>query len=237
MVHLCNLDHYTTRLIILKKEFNKMSIAISASTMLVHIDNPTQSLNLFQIRKREKNISLPAVPTVEQMNNLGYHVVQVTPRPSGDVVTQGPIVLEDGVYKQSWEVREYTPEERSQQLETIKQSKISEINSYQQAVMERGIEYNFPNGVGYVQVRDGDRANLASLRIEADAAIRDNDEEFVRYFRDYDNNIHQLTAAQIVDMTNQVSIGFQTFLGSVWELKDLIKLAESVEDIPEIPTL
>lgn len=62
-------------------------------------------------RSGNPNVSLSSAPAVEDLAMLGYAVVAETERPAGDVVTEGQPEQRDGVWYQTWEVREFTAEE------------------------------------------------------------------------------------------------------------------------------
>ena len=65
------------------------------------------------IRRAHPNTSLPRNPSDDTLAALGYARVHPTPRPDGDVVTEGqPDQGDDGKWYQTWEVRDFTPEER-----------------------------------------------------------------------------------------------------------------------------
>lgn len=78
--------------------------------------NSSENKTLNQIRRAHPNISLPRNPSDETLAALGYARIQPTPRPAGDVVTQGqPEQDEEGVWRQTWAVRDFTTEELEQQ--------------------------------------------------------------------------------------------------------------------------
>lgn len=83
-----------------------------------------------QIKQAHPNISLPRSPTDAQLAPLGYAILHPTPRPEGDVVTQGePEQGEDGLWYQTWEVRDFTEEE----LEELRQAAIPDSVTRRQA--------------------------------------------------------------------------------------------------------
>lgn len=102
-------------------------------------------VSLRQIRQAHPNVSLPRNPTDEHLNPLGYAVLHPTERPEGDVVTEGtPSQGEDGKWYQTWEVREYTPEEAAEALEQAKARKVWEINDAYRAEVEP-LTAEYPN--------------------------------------------------------------------------------------------
>ena len=72
-------------------------------------------VSLSQVLTSNPNVSLSSAPAVEDLAMLGYAVVAETERPAGDVVTEGQPEQRDGVWYQTWEVREFTAEEIEEQ--------------------------------------------------------------------------------------------------------------------------
>lgn len=68
---------------------------------------------------RETGANLSRNPSDETLAALGYARIQPTPRPTGDVVTQGqPEQDSEGVWRQTWEVRDFTQEELEHQRQS-----------------------------------------------------------------------------------------------------------------------
>ena len=94
---------------------------------LINEEGKLKSLD--QLKESKPNISLPRNPSDETLAALGYARIHPTPRPSGDVVTQGqPEQREDGKWYQTWDVRSYTAEELAEQLERRRADKLRDIN-------------------------------------------------------------------------------------------------------------
>lgn len=213
-----------------------MSTKTNNATEFIHVASGDQPLYLSQIRKREKEYSLPISPTVTQMSEIGYEVIQPTERPSGDVVTQGDAVLENGVWKQSWIVRSFTPEEIETNLNDKRTQHLHEIEVYRTRLLEKGVSYEFNEGTYHIQVRDCDRANLAGLRLRANALI-EQDISVQMPFRTAENEMVSLTPIELVSLTDVALEGYYLILENVWTLKDLTNMADSIEDFPVIPNV
>lgn len=91
-----------------------------------------------------ENVSLPRNPSDDTLAALGYARIHPTPRPDGDVVTQGqPEQGEDGKWYQTWEVRSYTAEEIEQQRleqEAQEQAEIAQRFTYKTDIWQRVTE-------------------------------------------------------------------------------------------------
>lgn len=77
--------------------------------------------------------SLPRNPSDATLTALGYARIQPTPRPDGDVVTQGQPEQRDGKWYQAWEVRDFTEAERAERLEQARRDAQRRINDAYQS--------------------------------------------------------------------------------------------------------
>ncbi|MEL7893525.1 hypothetical protein [Vreelandella neptunia] len=82
--------------------------------MYINTETLDYPLTLRQVRRLLPNVALPENPDEATLNALGFATVQPVERPTGDVVTEGQPELVDGTWQQTWNVREFTPEEIEQ---------------------------------------------------------------------------------------------------------------------------
>jgi len=91
--------------------------------MYINKETLDYPLTLRQVHQANPNVSLPKEPDEATLNALGFATVKPTERPAGDVVTEGQPEQVDGVWQQTWNAREFTPEEIEQRrLASIPQS-------------------------------------------------------------------------------------------------------------------
>jgi len=92
--------------------------------MYINTQTLDYPLTLRKVKRLLPNVALPENPDEATLNALGFATVQPTERPVGDVVTEGqPEKQADGTWQQTWNVREFTPEEIEQQrLASVPQS-------------------------------------------------------------------------------------------------------------------
>lgn len=70
--------------------------------------------SVYEFRQDNRTVSLPAEPTIVQLEEVGLYQVAVATKPSpiaGEVVEESTPVLSNGVWTQTWSVRNGTPEE------------------------------------------------------------------------------------------------------------------------------
>ncbi|BDD79456.1 hypothetical protein [Burkholderia phage FLC8] len=212
---------------------------INASTRLIKIGAEGQAntypVYMGQVRQDNPNISFPDETEEEYLNGLGYFIVQEVAQPTGDVVTEGDPVFANGVWSQVWNVRSFTADEVASQLDVTKTAMMTDITNKLTAALEKGFSFAFSDVAGHVQLRDGDRGNIASARIRADKLVTQGVTDAVMPFRDWENVTHMCTPAQIVDLSDAAYEAYLGFLGAGWTLKDAVTKAATAADLPAVP--
>ncbi|MHB0775430.1 hypothetical protein [Halomonas sp. WWR20] len=97
-----------------------------------------------KIKAQNPGLLITNNPPDELLANYKWVPVQYTARPSGDVVAEGQPELVDGIWHQTWEVREYTAEELAERLEQAKDDAMQRINDGYAAEMQ-AILKDYPN--------------------------------------------------------------------------------------------
>ncbi|BCM95210.1 hypothetical protein [Burkholderia phage FLC6] len=212
---------------------------INASIRLIKIGAEGQAntypVYMGQVRQDNPNISFPDETEEEYLNGLGYFIVQEVAQPTGDVVTEGDPVFANGVWSQVWNVRTFTADEVASQLDVTKAAMMTDITNKLTAALEKGFSFAFSDVAGHVQLRDGDRGNIASARIRADKLVTQGVTDPVMPFRDWENVTHMCTPAQIVDLSDAAYEAYLGFLGAGWALKDAVTKAVTAADLPAVP--
>lgn len=178
------------------------------------------------IKEKFRETSLPPEPF--DLEDLGYFFINIDPRPTGDVVEFGEIVVRESKYYQTWVVRSFNEEELLLKLNAKKQKLSEKVKSLTRRLLEKGVEYTFKDqGTFRIQLRDGDRANLVSLRVLADANSFTS-----QVYRTYENlNILLENAEDVKNLTNFALASYNNILNKSWSLKDSIKSSLTEEDL------
>lgn len=180
------------------------------------------------------NTSFGQTVESDDLIEFGLEVVVRVPAPQGDVVTEGAPVLKDGEWFQTWETRKFNADELVGQLEMAKGILLGQIEAFRVAGFEKGFPVNFGDDVFHVQIRTADRGNISDLRTLAKEAL-EADKPFEVPFRVYENQTVMLDAQGVVDLADaaftQVTAGYKV----VWDLKDAVRGATTVADLPTIP--
>lgn len=211
---------------------------VTNSTPLIKMSTGQYPLYLQYIRQND-NVSFEREPLYEKIIELGYGIVEPSMPPQGDKVSEGaPVETEvPGVYVQGWVVTPFTEEERLADLEMRKESLRYLINMRRDEAFERGYHYTVePGKVIVLQMRADDRVNVLGERIVAKESIEaGSPETFI--WRDGNDNFVTLTAEQMIQMADDLRVQYRKVMAAAWDLKDLVKLAETKEELPEIPAI
>jgi len=209
---------------------------VTSSTLLIKVDDQQYPVNLYQVRQSHKDKSMAREPSVEQIEALGYAVVERVERPTGDVVTEGAPELVEGSYKQTWVVRSFNTEELTSQFNSKKQTALSEIDRIRNKDLAKGFLHTFPDTTQFhIQLRDGDRTNLSGLRIKADSLAAQGVTDPVMSIMTYENVSKALTPAQMVEATDAAFTGYMAIMEAAWVLKAQANAAITEAELPVIP--
>lgn len=209
---------------------------ITDSSLFIHLETLAYPVTLAQIKREHPNLTLPAVLKSEQLFDLGYACVEPTVKPEGQVVTEDTPLLTEGRYVQRWQVAPYSAEQLRIQLVNAKEEHHARIQILVNNALVKGALYLFSDGIEqHIQLRDGDRANLAALRIKADSFHMAGVTEEVFAFRTYENITKYLTPQQMVEMTDVAMQTYLQILSTSWTWKDQTDSATTLSGLPKLP--
>lgn len=176
---------------------------------------------------------LPLEPDADLLKEFGVYVVETVDKPEGEVVTEGVPVLLEGTWRQTWIVRDNTPEEAQAILEVAKAKALYRIEQWRVTQFAKGFPFLAPDGeIYHIQVSDAARVNILGRRTQAKEALGT---DTVFTFRSYENISITMTPEEMVEMADQsvtqIDLGFEL----VWGLKDQTRDATTVAEIPAIP--
>ena len=214
-----------------------METPISFNTRFIEVASGEYPLTFQGIKAKNPLTSFATDPTAEQLEAMGYDVVQPVATPAGDILTEAPPLLkEDGTYEQVYVVRAFNAEEIAQRLEMKKSELNNSIRMLRNQALEKGAAFDFGGafGVQHVQLRDGDRANIIGLRFKAEALLAAASTDMMAV-RTFENKLVPMTAGQFMDMSWKFMSAFETVMGTAWHYEDMISAAELDEELPVLP--
>lgn len=210
---------------------------ITFATRLIYAETGEYPLSFSTVKARNPNTSFPMEPTSDVLEDMGYFVVHPTAAPSGDVVTEiDPGFNAEGQYVQEYAVRSFNADEIAQQVKTRQFELLQEVTRLRDSSIVTGVPINFGGdfGVQHIQVRDGDRANIIGLRIEAQLA-KDAGSTDLMGVRSFENVTVPMTNDQVIDMSIKALNGYRAIMSKCWHFQDMVKASETMADFPELP--
>lgn len=209
---------------------------INASTPLLKVDTGEYPLYFQNVRQAKPDVSFPDPPTEECLADYGYAVVVPSVRPVGDVVTEGKPKLVDGVWVQTFDVREYTPAEHDIRLNDIKRRRSDDVLALREADLATGFIYTTSDEqhIFGVQLRPEDRPNLLGLSMKAEKLIAAGLETQTK-FRSTENETFMLSPVELKRMCDTALATYERVFDASWALKDQITAATTVAELPTIP--
>lgn len=210
---------------------------VTNNTLLIEVATGLYpvSLNMIFEKFRAQNMSFSLNPPRVDIEGLGYAVVTPTIQPAGDVVTEAPPVLEDGVYHQAWFARPYNEDELSVHLSNAKIEATARVMTIRDDDFEIGMTYTVGEETFNVQLRVEDRVNILARYVIGKDLIAAGQSEKTIEFRTYENKSVVLTQTQVVEMGLVALEAVDSIYKTTWALKDQIDNAATLADLPEIP--
>lgn len=201
---------------------------VQADTKLIYVRTQDYPVYYRDLPQRHPGTVFPTQATESLVSALGYAKVNDIPKPEGNY-REGVPHYRDGLYSQTWV--KCDPEDIETLLNARKAELLAIVEDNRQRLIQKGFEWRFGQAIEHVQLRDGDRANLAGLRIDADARLKaQNVEKY--YFRTYENHTHAMTPAELVAMTQEALVQYQLLLGRTWVNQSTIQSADTLEALP-----
>lgn len=206
---------------------------ITRSTPLIETETQDYPLYLADVVSRVENLCLPPNADSALLKELGYEVVNNTDRPEGDVVVveDKPEKINDEWYR-TWRTRPLSEEEKDSSFKSLQDTQKARISTFQNQEFAKGFPYQVGDKTYHVQVRISDRGNIDSLRTLAKEAKDNNDTDWNVDFRVYENVTINLDAQQMLDLANTTFVQVASAYKRVWDFKDAVDNATSVEDFP-----
>ena len=148
------------------------------------------------------------------------HIALLTAQSEGQIICTGP----DG--------KPTTKAPDAPDLPTVKRSAKNEVDDRRQKEEQKGLTYEFPDGVtDVVQLRDTrDLVNVSSLVTTAQLMKATGFEGSIQ-FQAESNVTHQMTPDEIIDMGLAAAAYIQGIYAISWSLKDAIDSAEDFEAV------
>lgn len=213
--------------------------------MLINTES-LERVTEYTFRKSNPNVSFPAMLTDSILVSFGYAVLNPTPQPEFDSwiqkISEGEPEQRDGKWYQTWVLTPitHTPEEETERLKMIKESKILQIDSETSKAILSGFDYTI-NGVVYHfsydsfdQQNFSDTANMCQLALSGTEGLPTSvtwnsylkDGTLVQQEFDAQSFLKLYTSGAMVHKATQMAIGGQR--------KAAVQLASTKEELDNI---
>lgn len=215
---------------------------INNGTPLINFQTGEYPVYFPSVRQATPNVSWPSNPAEELLWDYGFAAVQQTDQPTGDVVEEGTPALQPGdgtthYYLQTWTVRAYTPEEAAAALASRKTALNFGVENLLANAIWQPVPYNFggTDGVQHISTELIDRVNLQAQHGTAKTYVANNQGSTVMRIRTTEENTISMAATDYLVMAQAVSDYIQQYYDAAWSLKDQIKAAATLADLPTLP--
>ena len=116
--------------------------SINESTPMIALDVPEQTVvkagtypyYLSDFRRDHRNVSIGSFIYTTEMERFGFAPVVVDPKPQGDVIEVGAVVLVDGEYHQKWNVRSFTEQELEDRFAAERTLRLADLDALERDV-------------------------------------------------------------------------------------------------------
>lgn len=200
---------------------------LSNSVKLIKLSNGQYPVSMSQFKAMTPGYAWGETIPESVVVIHGFAVVEESPQPQGDVVIEGQPEKQGETWYQKWLARDFTPEETQSRLSSMKTTALSLLDGILNELLEIGASYEFSSGHQHIQLREKDKTNLTGLAL---TAVRSPEKTF--YFRTYENQLNELTAAQMLAVSDRAFEAFTQAMGTYWYFQGVINSATTDEQIP-----
>lgn len=214
---------------------NPTFLETRGDTQLINVVTGKYPVSIMEALSQANGVLIGKTIPMEYLAHLNYAVVQPTNRPTvGDsqVAVQSTPLLVDGVYIQTWEIREVTADDIAKRLAPAKSRTMDQLNRLVKTALSTGLAYRFPylDKDLHIQLRDKDRTNLMTLKMRAD----DNPGLSIE-FRTFENRTVVLSSSDVEIMVSRAFEQHGKLLQVKWGLESQIQEATAMNQIPVLP--
>jgi hypothetical protein len=141
---------------------------IDNQTVFIDIENHQYPLYLDDIRQALPQFTLPDHPPEDLLRKLGFAVVTLTDKPSGDVVDEMfPLMTPEGKFYQEWRARNFTVREKAIRLEEQRKNSYRKLDAQYTLTIQNGYPYKHQGETVRVVLADQGRSLMTELVVES----------------------------------------------------------------------
>lgn len=209
---------------------------VDTSTPLIRPEGPNGMewpVYLRDAMRAFPNTSFSDEQQEENLVDFGYFPLHQGTVPVGDVVTPATPKLIDGKWTRQYDVRAYTVEERASMLAEARQECLKRLDAVLYNTYARGFTYEHPTGETHVYSLSSDNQQLLTgIHL---LAKEETNPDRIFTLRTQDELMVQYGPAEVVDLTKALMEYVMAVLAKLWELRDDVALADTIEELPTVP--
>lgn len=208
---------------------------VYAYTPLIRSSDGRYPVYLSDFRDDNPNVSIGSWIYSENLVEFGYFPVVPTEAPEGDVVTEGPPHFNDQTqeWEQTWQVRDFTPEEIASLLASAKTNVKNQAQSVLNNDLNLGIPYPYDEEQYQVRVKSFDLATLLTIK---NVVEEDGEQSSASYpFQFLDGYKADFTHDEMITLINSVSRSHYELMKTYWEFIDQVDKSSTIATIPSVP--
>lgn len=211
---------------------NENEIFIDDSVPLVRVSDMSYPMYFNDVRVANPNMGFPYPIRMDVLATVGYAPVFDTPKPDGDVVTNGlPEQHEDGFWYQTWVVRDYTPEEVAEAL--FGKKYFSNFNAVEvlRSDREKGVDYTVEDKTYKLSLEEVylnalyTTKNHLELQPSAEVKFRTKDGSSLTFDKDSYEQFYNFTLESYYNLIN-----------NYWDYLQKMNAVTDLKSYPEEPT-
>lgn len=209
---------------------------VYAYTPLIRTSDLRYPVYLSDFRSDNPNVSIGSWIYSENLVEFGYFPVIPKDMPTGDVVTEvAPTFNEETQqWEQTWEVRDFTPEEIEKNLQEAKTARNNEAQNIFAQDLDLGLPYPVDGSTYKVRVKTFDMASLLSIKNVISITEPTDGETFP--FKFLDGYKEDFTRQEMITLIDEMTKAHYALLKNYWEYLDSVNTATTIPAIPELPS-
>lgn len=199
---------------------------------VIRLSDQNYPMYMPQIRAQTPQTGFPIPIRDYILEMYGYALVHEVDKPVGDVLIEGkPELKGDGKWYKTWQTREFTEEEKSQNLMIAKEQLVFQSENVLATDIQGGIEYQIGDKLLLVEVLPDKLTTL--LCIKSLARESEGTEEFEYSFMD--GTVLLLSKDEFLSMWSSVMRNFYNLNKKYWAFRSLVNSTEVISDLPGLP--
>lgn len=199
---------------------------------IIRVSDEKYPMYMPEVRASTTQTSFPIPIRDYILEPFGFMPVYSSDIPSGDVVTEGkPELKEDGKWYMTWDVRDFTPEEKAANLAKEKDYLISQGLSLLNYDLSTGISYVYAGKTYSVDVMQEKLTILLCIKSLAKDAPEDTNYQYSFM----DGTLLSFTREEFLTMWNSVMSSVYELNKTYWAFREVVKQAVDVESLPALP--